>query len=202
MGDIQLHDPDSMRRALSRIAHEIVERSGSSEDLAFVGIRTRGWYLAKRLANRMTQIESWEVPCFSLDVSDFRDDRGHSERDQKKTVSAHDQQPFLHVDPLEGTFHLPDWLSNQWVQGKRVILVDDVLFTGRTVRAALDALSRYSRPAVIQLAVLIDRGHRELPIRPDYVGKNVPTAREERISVKMEEVDGEDSVWLHKSPVK
>ncbi len=199
MAEIQLLNADSMRRALSRIAHEIVERSGSAEDLAFVGIKRRGWFIAQRLTSWMIQIEGWNIPHYALDVSHFRDDRGHIVRDKNGGEEESSCAPEFRI-VFEANAGIPEWLTACAVKGKRVILVDDVLFTGRTVRAALDALSRYSRPAVIQLAVLVDRGHRELPIRPDYVGKNVPTAREERVSVKVTEVDGEDSVWLHKLP--
>ncbi|PWI57322.1 bifunctional pyr operon transcriptional regulator/uracil phosphoribosyltransferase PyrR [Sulfoacidibacillus thermotolerans] len=195
MAHIQLLNADSMRRALSRIAHEIVERSGSPDGLALVGIRTRGWHLAERLAHRITQIEGWQLPSYALDVSAFRDDRGHIVRGKNGEKASWFTAEDLFTQRYK---EVPEWLEQRAVEGRRVILIDDVLFTGRTVRAALDALSRYSRPAVIQLAVLVDRGHRELPIRPDYVGKNVPTARDERISVKVLEVDSEDGVWLYK----
>lgn len=170
---VTLLDHTAINRALKRIAHEIIERAGSDNGIVLVGIRTRGVYLAKRLAQEMNRIEGWEVPTLELDVTSFRDDR------KKDCV-----KPSLQVIKM--------------VHQKQVVLVDDVLYTGRTVRAALDALTHEARPALIQLAVLVDRGHRELPIRPDYVGKNIPTSRSERIFVRLQEVDGEDAVRLYK----
>lgn len=179
MESVTLLDEDGVRRALSRIAYEIIERVGDLNDLVIVGIRTRGWYLATRLAGRISEMEGLEVPHLELDVSPYRDDRfpGWQGRMDHST-------PML------------EW--NQQIDQRRVVLVDDVLFTGRTVRAALDALTQAARPALIQLAVLVDRGHRELPIRPDYVGKNIPTASNERVQVLVKEVDGDDAVRLFK----
>jgi pyrimidine operon attenuation protein/uracil phosphoribosyltransferase len=163
-----------MRRALTRIAHEILEKNKGTKDLLLVGIRTRGVPLARRLAAKIEEIEGVQVPIGSLDITLHRDDL---EIDDSTPVVS---ETYLPVE----------------VQDKIIVLVDDVLFTGRTVRAALDALVDYGRPRRIQLAVLVDRGHRELPIRSDYVGKNVPTSRREVISVQVEEVDGDDQVIL------
>jgi pyrimidine operon attenuation protein / uracil phosphoribosyltransferase len=167
-------DSASIRRALTRIAHEIIERNKGVEDCVLVGIKTRGIYLARRLAERILQIEGQVVPIGELDITLYRDD-----------LTEKQEHPEVR------NTHLPE------ITGKKVILVDDVLFTGRTVRAAMDALIDRGRPQMIQLAVLIDRGHRELPIRPDYVGKNLPTARSEIVAVSLEEVDpGEDRVVI------
>lgn len=163
-----------MRRALTRIAHEILEKNKGTKDLLLVGIRTRGVPLARRLAAKIEEIEGVQVPIGSLDITLHRDDL---EIDDSTPVVS---ETYLPVE----------------VQDRIIVLVDDVLFTGRTVRAALDALVDYGRPRRIQLAVLVDRGHRELPIRADYVGKNVPTSRREVISVQVEEVDGDDQVIL------
>lgn len=163
-----------MRRVLTRIAHEILEKNKGTGDLMLVGIRTRGVPLARRLANKIERIEGVQIPIGSLDITLYRDDL--KERNSNPVLSESD---------------LP-----VGVQDKVIVLVDDVLFTGRTVRAALDALVDYGRPRRIQLAVLVDRGHRELPIRADYVGKNVPTSRRETIAVKVREIDNEDRVIL------
>lgn len=162
-------DKESIRRALLRITHEILEHNKDINNIVLVGIRTRGVYLAQRIAENIKAIEGIEVPVEFLDVTPYRDDV---------------------------TRELPKQNLNLNVAGKNVIIVDDVLYTGRTVRAAMDALIDYGRPATIQLAVLIDRGHRELPIRPDYVGKNTPTSRKERVAVHLEEVDGKDEVLI------
>ncbi|WP_018132393.1 bifunctional pyr operon transcriptional regulator/uracil phosphoribosyltransferase PyrR [Effusibacillus pohliae] len=170
----QLLDEQAIRRALTRIAHEIVEKNKGIEDIVLVGIKTRGIYLAKRLAERIESIEGKRVPVGSIDITLYRDDL------QEKA-----EQPQIqgHAIPVS-------------IKEKKVVLVDDVLYTGRTVRAALDALIDFGRPKRIQLAVLIDRGHRELPIRPDYVGKNVPTSQSELVAVHVQEIDGEDKVIL------
>ena len=170
----ELLDEIAMRRALTRIAHEILEKNKGTGDLMLVGIRTRGVPLARRLANKIERIEGVQIPIGSLDITLYRDDL--KERNSNPVLSESD---------------LP-----VGVQDKVIVLVDDVLFTGRTVRAALDALVDYGRPRRIQLAVLVDRGHRELPIRADYVGKNVPTSRRETIAVKVREIDNEDRVIL------
>jgi pyrimidine operon attenuation protein/uracil phosphoribosyltransferase len=160
-----------MRRALTRIAHEILERNGGAEGLTLVGIKTRGEHMAARLAGLIERFEGTRPPVAELDVTPYRDDR-RGEAD-----------PGQRPDPIA-------------IQGRRVVLVDDVFYTGRTVRAAIDAIIDMGRPAGIQLAVLIDRGHRELPIRADYVGKNIPTSQRERIQVYLVEVDGVDEVVL------
>ncbi|MHB1419413.1 MAG: bifunctional pyr operon transcriptional regulator/uracil phosphoribosyltransferase PyrR [Bacillota bacterium] len=175
---VQIMDAEKMRRALTRIAHEIIEKNKGIDKLVLIGIRRRGVPLAERLAARIREIEGAEIPIGTIDITLYRDDL---------TTLAH--QPVLHK--TEVPFR---------VAGKRVVLVDDVLYTGRTVRAALDAIIDLGRPEVIQLAVLIDRGHRELPVRADYVGKNVPTSRKEVISVSLVEVDGEDSVDIGEVP--
>ena len=172
-------DRDDVRRTLVRIAHEIVEKNGG-DPLAIVGIHRRGAVLAARLRDQVAELVGEPVPLGDVDISFYRDDvglRGPGDGDPTGPV-VH----ASHVDfPVEQT---------------TVVLVDDVLFTGRTVRAAIDALFDYGRPHRVQLAVLADRGHRELPIRPDYVGKNLPTARSERVNVRVEELDGEDEVTI------
>jgi pyrimidine operon attenuation protein/uracil phosphoribosyltransferase len=167
-------DEAAIRRALTRIAHEIIERNKGVENCIVVGIKTRGVYLAERLVARIEQIENVKLPVGELDITLYRDDLKHKFEDAV----------------LKGA-QLPGDIT-----GKTVILVDDVLYTGRTVRAALDALIDHGRPTMIQLAVLVDRGHRELPIRPDYVGKNVPTSRSEIVAVQLKEVDGQDQVAI------
>lgn len=166
-------DETAMRRALTRIAHEILEKNKGVENCMLVGIRTRGIYLAQRIAERIQEIEGIPVPVAEIDVTPYRDDRGGKREETR----------------LSPGFALP-------VQDRKLILFDDVLYTGRTVRAAMDALMDQGRPQSIQLAVLIDRGHRELPIRPDYVGKNVPTSKLEAIEVQIAEVDGVDKVII------
>jgi pyrimidine operon attenuation protein / uracil phosphoribosyltransferase len=170
----QIMDKEGIRRALFRIAHEIIERNQGTADLTLVGIRRRGVPLAKRLQSIIHEIETATVPLGIPDITLYRDD-----------LTTRLDQPL--VRSTEVPFAL---------RGKKVVLVDDVLYTGRTVRAALDALMDLGRPQLIQLAVLVDRGHRELPIRADYVGKNVPTARREVVGVRLEEIDGEDSVVI------
>jgi len=167
-------EPDEIRRALTRIAHEILERTSGAEDVVLLGIPTRGVPLAYRLAARMEQVEERPVPAGSLDVTMYRDDL----RMRPARALGHTQIPSAGID------------------GKIVVLVDDVLYSGRSVRAALDALNDIGRPRAVQLAVLVDRGHRELPVRPDYVGKNLPTSRQEVVRVQLDEVDGADAVLL------
>ena len=176
-GAVQVMDSDDIRRALTRIAHEIVEKNHGAEGLALVGILTRGAPLAERLAKLIRQIENVEVPVGKLEIGLYRDDYGENPTGRP---------------PLAPTTIPFD------VTGKRIILVDEVLFTGRTVRAAITALLDLGRPACIQLAVLLDRGHRELPIRPDFVGKNIPTALQEHVQVRLQEVDGEENVLIRK----
>lgn len=165
---------EEIRRALTRIAHEIIERNGGADDLLLVGVRSRGVPLARRLAAMLKQFEGADVPLGQLDVTFYRDD-----------LAMRLGQPVVQRTDLPGD-----------IGGKCVILVDDVLYTGRTTRSAIDALMDYGRPQSIQLAVLVDRGHRELPIRADYVGKNVPTSKEERVNVRLEENDGADEVRI------
>ncbi|MFW6381156.1 MAG: bifunctional pyr operon transcriptional regulator/uracil phosphoribosyltransferase PyrR, partial [Bacillota bacterium] len=167
---------DGLRRALTRISHEIIEKNEGIEDLVLIGIRTRGYPLARRLARNIKEIEGNEPRVGVLDITLYRDD-----------LSQVAQQPIVHKTEIP--FDITD---------KKVVLVDDVIFTGRTVRAGLDALIDLGRPRVIQLAVIVDRGHRELPIRPDFVGKNLPTSREEVVSVELEETDNGDSIKLMK----
>ncbi|HXG17680.1 MAG TPA: bifunctional pyr operon transcriptional regulator/uracil phosphoribosyltransferase PyrR [Methylomirabilota bacterium] len=167
-------DRMAIQRALTRIAHEILEKNQGSEQLALIGIHTRGVFLSRRLAAAIKEIEGEDIPCGEIDITLYRDDVGRSRtRPEVRGTTI----PFS-VDDM------------------RIVLVDDVLYTGRTVRAALDALIDFGRPRNIQLAVLVDRGHRELPIRADYVGKNLPTARDERVAVRLAEYDGEDKVVI------
>jgi pyrimidine operon attenuation protein/uracil phosphoribosyltransferase len=164
-------DETAIRRALTRIAHEILEKNKGVDDCVMIGIRTRGIYLASRIAARIREIEGVPVPVGELDVTSYRDDR---------------DRPAVKSGAVTG----PE------IGDKKVILFDDVLYTGRTVRAAMDALIDLGRPRMIQLAVLVDRGHRELPIRPDYVGKNVPTSKTEQIEVRLAEIDPNDEVVI------
>ena len=169
----QVLDEAALDRALTRIAHEILEKNSGPTDVAFVGLRTRGVTLAHRLAAKILKIDGSDLPVGTLDITLYRDDldmRG-------APVVRGTDIPFS-------------------IKGKAVVLVDDVLFTGRTIRAALDALIDLGRPRMIQLAILIDRGHRELPIRPDYIGKNLPTSRRETVSVRLREHDGDDRVVI------
>jgi pyrimidine operon attenuation protein/uracil phosphoribosyltransferase len=166
---------DEIRRALSRMAHEIVERNGGVERVVLVGIWTRGVPLARRMARLISEFEERTIAIGQLDVTLYRDD--------------HSRRVKLPAGPTDLPFD---------VEGSTVVLVDDVLYTGRSVRAAMDALRDFGRPRAIQLAVLVDRGHRELPIRADFVGKNIPTARTEVVEVKLREVDGRDEVVLDK----
>jgi pyrimidine operon attenuation protein/uracil phosphoribosyltransferase len=167
-------DEDTIRRALYRLSHEITEKNKGVTDLVLVGIRTRGVPLAQRLAALIRENEHVDIPVGILDITFYRDD-----------LSLISQQPVVHKTEI------PIRLT-----GKKVVLVDDVLFTGRTVRAAMDALMDLGRPRLIQLAVLVDRGHRELPIRADYIGKNAPTSQRETVCVKLKETDGEDRVVI------
>ena len=167
---------DDLRRTLRRIAHEIAEKNPQADGLAIVGIHTRGALLAARLHALLAELTDVDLPFGDLDISFYRDDVG-----AKSPAS----QPVVHASHIDFD-----------VSERTVVLVDDVLFTGRTVRAAIDALFDYGRPRRVQLAVLCDRGHRELPLRPDYVGKNLPTAPGERVNVSLEEVDGVDRVTI------
>ena len=169
----QVLDATALDRALTRIAHEIIEKNGGAKDVAFVGLRTRGVTLAQRLAAKVAAIDGASVPVGTLDITLYRDDLD------------------LRGAPVVRGTDIPFP-----IKAKTVVLVDDVLFTGRTIRAALDALIDLGRPKMIQLAILIDRGHRELPIRPDYIGKNLPTSRREAVAVRLTEHDGEDRVVI------
>jgi len=169
-------DADRMARSLARIAHEILERNRGTDELALVGIRTRGVPLARRIAKSLHEISRHEIPCGALDITLYRDDlSGNS-----STVGP---QPVIHKTEI-----------NFSIDDKLILLVDDVLYTGRTIRAALDALIDFGRPRAIQLIVLVDRGHRELPIKADYVGKNIPTAPTQNVQVHLLEIDGRDEV--------
>ena len=167
-------DGEGIRRALSRIAHEIVERNKGVNKLVLVGIRSRGVPIAYRLRSKIQEIESLQVPVGEIDITSYRDDRLTAEEEKAGAVT------LLHS-----------------IEDKKLVLVDDVLYTGRSVRAALDALMDIGRPCSIELAVLVDRGHRELPVRADYVGKNVPTSKKELIVVKLIECDGVDEVSIY-----
>jgi pyrimidine operon attenuation protein/uracil phosphoribosyltransferase len=171
-------DSDQIRRAIARLGHEIVERQGGTDGLVFIGIQRRGVVLAQRLADAIAASERVRLPVGALDISLYRDD-----------LSEIANYPI--VRPTELPFDITD---------RTVVLVDDVLFTGRTVRAAMDALIDFGRPRAVRLAVLVDRGHRELPIRADHVGRNLPTAREERVNVHVQELDGIDEVELGSPP--
>jgi pyrimidine operon attenuation protein/uracil phosphoribosyltransferase len=173
----ELLEQAAMDRALTRIAHEIIERNEGIDECILVGIKTRGAFLAKRLAQKINTIEKKEIRSGELDISLYRDD-----------LSVKTSNGEALVQQVDITYD---------VTNQKVILVDDVLYTGRTVRAAMDAVMDIGRPSQIQLAVLVDRGHRELPIRADFVGKNIPTARQERIVVSMVEVDGQDLVTIY-----
>lgn len=170
----QLLTSEDMQRALRRIAHEIIERHRGVEEVVLLGVKTRGSHLAGLLQQTIEQFENFRIPTADLDITAFRDDRPRNGSSAGSNGS------------------LPD------INGKKVVIVDDVLYTGRTVRAALDAIAEMGRASKIELAVLVDRGHREIPVRPDYVGKNIPTAHNERVSVHVEQVDGDQGVWLEK----
>ncbi|GAX02020.1 bifunctional pyr operon transcriptional regulator/uracil phosphoribosyltransferase PyrR [Secundilactobacillus silagei] len=169
-------DAMAMQRALTRITYEIIEHNKGIDGLVILGIKTRGVYLAQRIASRLKQLENASVPVGELDVTQYRDDIEHD---------AQDVDPTVTVSKID--FPVTD---------KKVILVDDVLYTGRTIRAAMSAIMDLGRPKQINLAVLVDRGHRELPIRADFVGKNIPSSQQERIKVSVSEIDGQDSVEI------
>jgi len=171
---VTLMDADAVRRAITRIAHEILEHNKGTKDLALVGIRSRGVYIADRIAATIQSIEKADVLRGIVDITLYRDDFSRAE-----------QTP--HVRGTEIPFS---------IEGKKIVVVDDVLYTGRTIRAAMEAIMDFGRPGNIQLAVMVDRGHRELPIRADYVGKNVPTSRQQSVKVQLTEMDGVDDVTL------
>lgn len=178
MSEKFLLDEATINRSMTRISYEIIEQYKSVDDLVLIGIKTRGVYIAKRLQKKIESIENQPILLGEIDITLYRDDR-------------HEPDPT--VEPIINGTNIPFSLN-----GKNVVLIDDVIFTGRTVRSALNALMEYGRPKNISLAVLIDRGHRELPIRPDYVGKNIPTSKKEEILVKLHEVDEEECVTLKK----
>ena len=177
MVEKQLMSQDDVRRALTRIAHEVLERNHGVDGLLLVGMHTRGVPLARRLAERIGQYEGQEMPVGALDIGRYRDDASVRIRQSNQSTDI----------PVS-------------ITDRKVVLVDDVLFTGRSIRAAMDALMDLGRPRLVQLAVLVDRGHRELPIRADYVGKNIPTSLGERVDVRVKEVDGSDGVVLQDRP--
>lgn len=170
-------DADSMNRTIKRISHEIIEKDSNLSNLILVGIKRRGIPLASRIKENIKTFENADVAIDSIDITFYRDD-----------LTKKSDQPVINNSAF-----------NNDVNGKRLILVDDVIYTGRTARAALDAILESNRPSTIELAVLIDRGHRELPIRPDYVGKNIPTSKDEHINVCVKEIDNEDCVYLNKN---
>jgi pyrimidine operon attenuation protein/uracil phosphoribosyltransferase len=176
----EVMDADRMSRALTRIAHEVLERNRGVGELALVGIRTRGVPIARRLARALKEINGHDVPTGALDITLYRDDL------MRNAVGP---QPVIRRTEIP--FSIDD---------RKILLVDDVLYTGRTIRAALDALIDFGRPRAIQLVVLIDRGHRELPIKPDYVGKNVPTSLKQSVQVRLQEIDGADEVVIEGEP--
>ena len=175
-------EANDVERTLRRVAHEIVEKNPDMAEIALVGIHTRGAVIAARLHGLLAELTGVEVPLGEIDISFYRDDI---------KARSSNRQPVVHASRLD--FPLED---------RTIVLVDDVLFTGRTVRAGIDALFDYGRPRRVQLATLADRGHRELPIRPDYVGKNLPTARDERVNVRVEELDGTDEVTIAQQTVE
>lgn len=177
MVETEVIDEVTMKRILTRMTYEIIERNKGIENLVLVGIKTRGVYISKRISERLHQLEGLELPVGELDTTMYRDDQGFD--------------PNVKPDLTKSS--MPENIA-----GKHVILIDDVLYTGRTIRAALDAVMDFGRPEKISLAVLVDRGHRELPIRADYVGKNLPTAATEKVVVEMVEADKQDRIYIQK----
>ncbi|TSO26548.1 bifunctional pyr operon transcriptional regulator/uracil phosphoribosyltransferase PyrR [Lactobacillus sp. LL6] len=172
----QIWDEAAMNRALTRITYEIIERNKGTENLVLVGIKTRGVYLAQRIHDRIEKLEGVDVPLGELDITLYRDDRHDASLKQDPVINS--EKIGVNIDD------------------KHVVLVDDVIYTGRTIRAAMDALMDQGRPSSIAVAVLVDRGHRELPIRADFVGKNIPTSMDEQVAVEVKEIDKQDSVEL------
>ncbi|WP_315114469.1 bifunctional pyr operon transcriptional regulator/uracil phosphoribosyltransferase PyrR [uncultured Clostridium sp.] len=168
-------DDKSIKRALIRVSHEIIEKNKGVEDIVLIGVKRRGYPLAERISKNIENFEGTNIPVGSVDITLYRDD-----------LTSIDAQPQVSDEKIGVN-----------VKDKNVIIIDDVIYTGRTVRAAIDAIFKNGRPKMIQLAVLVDRGHRELPIRPDYVGKNIPTSKSEIVSVEVEEIDGVDSVKIY-----
>lgn len=166
-------DEVAIKRAISRISYEIIEKNKGTEDIIFVGILTRGKDIAKRISQKIYEVEDIRIPVYPIDITNFRDDVENKTSDFKNSIEKD-------------------------INDKKIILVDDVIYTGRSVRAAMDGILEQGRPSSIQLVVLVDRGHRELPIRPDYVGKNIPTSKAENIEVEIKEVDGTDQVYIEK----
>ena len=173
-------DEEGLSRVITRMSHEILEKNKGSQSIVLMGMKTRGEFLARRIFEKIKEIEKIELPLGILDVTLYRDD-----------FRTRLKQPEVSVSNI--TFDIND---------KDVVIIDDVLYTGRTVRSALNALMDFGRPRTIQLCVLVDRGHRELPIRADYIGKNIPTSNKEEIKVKMKEIDGEDAIYLMENSVK
>ena len=178
MKEVRIMDEGAINRALTRISYEIIEQQKDVSDLVIIGIKTRGITLAKRIANKISALEKIKVPVGEVDITLYRDDR-HDSKNEETPILNGTSIPFE-------------------IKGKQIILVDDVLFTGRTVRSALDAIMDVDRPKRISLAILIDRGHRELPIRPDFIGKNVPTSLDEVIHVRLTEDDSKEEVIIEK----
>ena len=173
---VEIVDAQAMRRVLMRMTYELIERNKGLDDVVIVGIKTRGAVIGKRMVERLQELEGITVPFIELDTADYRDDRESGVSDPQLNQAK----------------------SSVDITGKHIFLIDDVLYTGRTIRAAMDALMDRGRPNRISLVVLVDRGHRELPIRPDIIGKNIPTAKTEKVTVQLEEVDGQDLVMLSK----
>lgn len=183
-------DDKAIERAITRISHEIIEKNKGVENLAVVGIKTRGIYLAQRIAEKITEIENIKVPYYAIDITSYRDDL-----DQNFGWSPEESDEKGKEE--QGEKSLKEKIEEMDFTGKRIVLVDDVLYTGRTIRAALNAILSFGRPSQIQLAVLIDRGHRELPIRADFVGKNLPTSTEERVKVNIVPHDEKNQVIIY-----
>lgn len=178
MKEVRIMDESAINRALTRISYEIIEQQKDVSNLVIIGIKTRGITLAKRIANKISALEKIKVPVGEVDITLYRDDR-HNSKNEETPILNGTSIPFE-------------------IKGKQIVLVDDVLFTGRTVRAALDAIMDIDRPKKISLAILIDRGHRELPIRPDFIGKNVPTSLDEVIHARLTEDDNKEEVIIEK----